>query len=124
MASFMLSLFPPMYYIYIVDSGVDRAHEGGALGHMTALGQRVKELRVSKGMTQQRLAEKAEVSHSLISALESGRRKYVSAQDIERLAKALDVPSNDLWKLVPGGKSEQRYIPISGTGTSGMAKSA
>ncbi len=91
---------------------------------MTALGQKVKELRVSKGMTQQRLAEKAEVSHSLISALESGRRKYVSAQDIERLAKALDMPSNELWKLVPGGKSEQRYIPITGTGTSGMAKSA
>jgi len=60
-------------------------------------------------MTQQRLAEKAEVSHSLISALESGRRKYVSAQDIERLAKALDISSNDLWRLVPGGKSEQRY---------------
>ncbi|HEX2986863.1 MAG TPA: helix-turn-helix transcriptional regulator [Chloroflexota bacterium] len=91
---------------------------------MTALGQKVKELRVSKGMTQQRLAEKAEVSHSLISALESGRRKYVSAQDIERLAKALDVPANDFWKLVPGGKSEQRYIPITGTGRSEMAKSA
>ncbi len=90
---------------------------------MTALGQKVKELRVSKGMTQQRLAEKAEVSHSLISALESGRRKYVSAQDIERLAKALDIHSNDLWKLVPGGKSEQRYIPITGT-SSQMAKSA
>ncbi len=91
---------------------------------MTALGQKVKELRVAKGMTQQRLAEKADVSHSLISALESGRRKYVSAQDIERLAKALEVPENDLWKLVPGGKSEQRYIPITASGQSGMSKSA
>ena len=89
---------------------------------MTALGQKVKEMRVTRGMTQQRLAEKAEVSHSLISALESGRRKYVSAQDIERLARALDIPANDLWKLVPGGKSEQRYISITSSGQ--MAKSA
>jgi len=71
---------------------------------------------VSKGLTQQRLAEKAGVGHSLITALESGRRKYMSAPDIERLAKALDVPSSELWKLVPGGKSEARYIPISATG--------
>ncbi len=91
---------------------------------MTALGQRVKEMRVSKGMTQQRLAEMADVSHSLISALESGRRKYVSAQDIERLAKALETPENELWKLVPGGRSEQRYIPITGPSQAGMAKSA
>lgn len=83
---------------------------------MTPLGQKIKELRVMKGMTQQRLAEKAGVSHSLISALESGRRKYVSAQDVEQLARGLDVNANELWKLIPGGKSEQRYIPITGTG--------
>ena len=101
-----------------------RIGKGGALRQMTALGQRVKELRVSKGMTQQRLAEKAEVSHSLISALESGRRRYVSTEDIERLAKALDVPSSELWKLVPGGKREARYIPITGTAGSQAAGSA
>lgn len=86
---------------------------------MTALGQKVKELRVAKGMTQQRLAEKGEVSHSLISALESGRRKYVSAQDIERLAKGFDIRPDELWRLVPGGKSDQRYISIASTGTTG-----
>jgi transcriptional regulator with XRE-family HTH domain len=94
---------------------------------MTALGQKVKELRVSKGMTQQRLAEKAEVGHSLITALESGRRRYVSASDVERLAKALDVSMNELWKTIPGGKSDARYIPITGTGstgTQGMRKTA
>ncbi len=84
---------------------------------MTALGQKVKELRVNRSMTQQRIAEKADVSHSLISALESGRRKYVSAEDIERLAKGLDVRPDELWKLIPGGKSKQQYIPITGTRT-------
>ncbi len=83
---------------------------------MTALGQKVKELRVMKGITQQRLAEKAGVGHSLIAALESGRRKYVSPQDVERLAEGLELPVDELWKLIPGGKSEQRYIPITGSG--------
>ncbi len=92
---------------------------------MTPLGQKVKELRVARGMTQQRLAEKADVGHSLISALESGRRKYVSPGDIERLAKGLDVRPDELWKLIPGGKSEQRYIPITATAARGrMAKPA
>lgn len=78
---------------------------------MTPLGQKVKELRVTKGMTQQRLAEKAEVSHSLISALESGRRKYVSVPEVDRLEKTLGV-RGELWKLVPGGRREERYIAI------------
>lgn len=89
----------------------------------TTLGQKVKELRVAKGMTQQRLSEKAGVSHSLISALESGRRKYVSPQDIDGLATGLGISSNDLWRAVPGGKSDQRYISIVG-GESERARAA
>ncbi len=81
---------------------------------MMTLGQKVKELRVSRGLTQQRLAEKAGVGHSLIAALESGRRKYMSAQEVERLATGLEVPSDDLWRLIPGGKQSVRYIPIAG----------
>ncbi len=81
---------------------------------MTALGERVKELRVARGMTQQRLAEKSEVSHSLVAALELGRRRYVSAADVEQLAKGLDVRPEELWKLIPGGKSDRRYISIVG----------
>ncbi len=82
---------------------------------MSALGQKVRELRVLKGMTQQGVAEKAGVSHSLVTALEGGRRKYVSPQDIERLAVGLDVPEEQLWKLIPGGRSTMRYIAITGT---------
>lgn len=87
----------------------------GKVIRMTALGQKVKEQRVLKGMTQQRLAEKAGMGHSLISALESGRRKYLSAQDVDSLAKGLDMKADDLWKLIPGGRSDQRYISIAGS---------
>ncbi len=91
---------------------------------MSELGQTVKKLRVLKGMTQLSLAERAGVSHSLISALESGRRKYVSAEDVERLARGLDVPSNDLWKLIPGGRREARYLAITGVAASERPKVA
>ncbi len=85
---------------------------------MTSLGQKVKELRVARGMTQQRLAEKCALPHSLISALESGRRKYVTKSDVEGLAKGLGISDDELWRTVPGGKSEQRYISIEHTGSS------
>lgn len=114
MAFFMLCLPEALH----ADSERCRTYPGGrAPRQMTALGQKVRELRVTRGMTQQRLAEEAGVSHSLISALESGRRRYVSIEDVERLAKGLDVSSEEMWKQVPGGKREQRYIPlVSGAG--------
>ncbi len=91
---------------------------------MTRLGEKVKELRVSKGMTQQRLAEKAGVSHSLVSALESGRRKYVVKSDVEGLAKGLGVSADELWRTVPGGQSQDRYIAIESASPSSGRKAA
>lgn len=91
---------------------------------ITALGQKVRELRVLRGITQQRLAERAEVGHSLIVALESGRRRYVSEQDVERLAKGLGVRSDDLWRLIPGGRQRGRYIPIAEAPTSRSVEAA
>ena len=79
---------------------------------MTPLGQKVKELRVAKGITQRELTTKAACMPNLVSALEAGHRKYVTAQDIELLAKGLGVPEEDLWSVIPGGKSDKRYIPI------------
>ncbi len=80
---------------------------------MTPLAQKVRELRQSKRMTSLAVAERGELSFSLITQLETGRRKYLTADDIERLAVALDVPVEELWGLIPGGRSERRWIPIS-----------
>ncbi len=81
---------------------------------MTRLGQKVRELRLETGMTQRRLAEAGAISHSLVNALETGRRKYVNAIDIRGLAKGLQVPEDNLWRVVPGGRSEARYICLTG----------
>ena len=52
---------------------------------MTALGQRIKQIRESLGLSQQSLAEKLGVSRPSISLIENGERK-VCAEELEKLA--------------------------------------
>jgi len=75
------------------------------------LGLKIKELRIARGMTQIMLAEKSGVIFSVITALETGRRKYISAQDVEKLAKALGVKAETFWAVIPGNR-EARYIAV------------
>ncbi len=79
---------------------------------MSQLGERVKELRLQQHLTQLGVAEKGGFSMSLISALETGRRKYVTPQDVEQLAMGLGVPDDELWEQIPGGRREERYISL------------
>lgn len=60
-------------------------------------GQNVAEIRRRKGLTQQQVATKLDVSLSYISLLETGRR-WASAPVIEQLARVLNVPISDLFK--------------------------
>lgn len=74
-------------------------------------GVRVQQLRHAKGLTQQQLADKADIKDRTLQRIESGegaRRQYVGA-----VAAALDVPAEDILALsdedgppsaVPGGK--------------------
>jgi transcriptional regulator with XRE-family HTH domain len=55
------------------------------------IGQKVKSLRERRGLTQERLAELAELSPTYISHIERGS-KNVSLNALMRLADALEVP--------------------------------
>ena len=58
-------------------------------------GQRLRELRVSRGLTQAQLAERAEVSVSYITRLEAG--SYAPGIDlVQKLAVALGITAADL----------------------------
>lgn len=60
-------------------------------------GERVRELRLGKGLTQQELADKSRTSDRTLQRIESGegaRREYVGA-----VAAALDVPAEDILAL-------------------------
>ena len=53
-------------------------------------GQRVKDLRKKKGLTQEQLAEKAKIDHSYLNAIEAGK-KNPSLKRIAKLARVLEV---------------------------------
>jgi transcriptional regulator with XRE-family HTH domain len=63
---------------------------------LAALGQRIREIRQSRGYSQEALALKAGIDRTYVSSLERGKRN-VSALNVRRLAKALGVRPRDLW---------------------------
>ncbi len=60
-----------------------------------SLGNRIKSLRKAQHLTQQRLADKVEVSRIYVQALESNRR-LPSMKLLQKLAPALNVEVTDL----------------------------
>lgn len=58
---------------------------------MPDIGKKLKQLRLAKGLTASELAARAGVARSLISQLESGRRKSTGTEILIRLARELEV---------------------------------
>ena len=56
---------------------------------MTTLGERVKRLRQSQGLSQSELARRCQVTQAAISRLESGRMQDIQTAIARRLARAL-----------------------------------
>lgn len=63
-----------------------------------AFGRRLRQLREAAGLTQPELAQRAFVSHSYISLLETGRRRNPSMDVARKLAEALEYPLDDLLR--------------------------
>ena len=64
------------------------------------LGFNIKQHRVKLGLTQARLAEKADASTQYIAMIELGR-KFPSVELLERLAEALEIDNLDLFTPPP-----------------------
>jgi len=56
------------------------------------IGERVKELRKSRGMTQRDLADAIKVNQVYVSRIETGRLKHVKPKLIKALSEVLDAP--------------------------------
>lgn len=69
----------------------------------TRFGRRIRVLRKRKGMTQEQLAEAADISVDFLSLVERGVNAP-SFTTLERLADALGVPEKDLFEF--GGDLE------------------
>ena len=62
------------------------------------LGERIKEIRIKEGYSQEELASLAKLHRTYISDIERGERN-VSVQNIEKIAKALKADPSELLKF-------------------------
>jgi len=60
------------------------------------VGQRIKELRNQIGISQEALANKAEIDRTYVTDVENGRRN-ISIENLEKLVNALEVPFKDFF---------------------------
>ena len=70
---------------------------------MGSLGERIKALRLERELQQRQLAEKAELTPSMVSQIESGRLTP-SLHTLGRIAAALSVPIASLFDGQPAGR--------------------
>ena len=65
---------------------------------------RLKELRAEKGMSQEEVANTAEMERSFITHIESGRRN-ISVDTLQRILSALDISFQDFFNTKEFSKS-------------------
>ncbi|MHB8125006.1 MAG: helix-turn-helix domain-containing protein [Desulfitobacteriaceae bacterium] len=58
---------------------------------MPELGKKLREIRLTKGLSGRELSQKSGVARSLISQLETGKRQSTGIDTIRRLAQALEI---------------------------------
>src|SRR5258706_2802063 len=81
---------------------------------MTALGQRIKAFRAERALQQRQLAEKAGLTPSMLSQIESGRLTP-SLPTLGKLAAALGVSIGSLFEPAPAGRplvSRKAHYPV------------
>src|SRR5688500_20259125 len=71
---------------------------------MASLGERIKALRLERELQQRQLAEKAELTPSMVSQIESGRLTP-SLHTLGKIAAALSVPIGALFDAPPAGRT-------------------
>lgn len=62
----------------------------------TPIGRRIRALRQERGLSQQALADSADLNRLSVLYLESGRHRSPNSATLQRLARALSVTPNDL----------------------------
>jgi len=60
------------------------------------VGQRIRELRTKIGISQEALANKAEIDRTYVTDVENGRRN-ISIENLEKIVIALDVHFKDFF---------------------------
>ncbi|MBR5231580.1 MAG: helix-turn-helix transcriptional regulator [Clostridia bacterium] len=64
------------------------------------LGNRIKYLRKKIGLSQERLALKAEIDRTYLAGIEAGKRN-ATIQSLEKIINALEISMKDFWDFDP-----------------------
>ena len=71
----------------------------------SVVGERIRAYRKRSGLTQEALAEKAELHHTYIGQLERGE-KNATLETVEKIARALNVPFEILFEAIISGDTD------------------
>lgn len=85
---------------------------------MKTFGDRIRELRLERNLTQWDVADRTGVSNTYISALESGRKPAPPHVIVTALAACLQTSEEILWKLARGEREARLRLRIDGVPTS------
>lgn len=66
------------------------------MGIKQEFGQKIKRMRINRGLTQEELAEAADLSQRAMSGIETGEN-FVSAETLDKLVLALDTSTEELF---------------------------
>jgi len=69
------------------------------------VGERIRAYRKRSGLTQEELAERAELHHTYIGQLERGE-KNATLETVEKIARALDLPFEVLFEAIVTGNTD------------------
>ena len=68
------------------------------MGIKQELGQKIKRMRINRGLTQEQLSEMVDVSQRTMSGIEIGEN-FVTAETLDKIINALDTTSEELFAL-------------------------
>ena len=75
------------------------------------LGQRIRNYRTHKGLSQEKLAEFSGCHHTYIGQIERGE-KNATVESIEKICAALGIPLSKLFEKIDSNEDEIRNIPL------------
>lgn len=75
------------------------------------LGQRIRNYRTAKGLSQEKLAELANCHHTYIGQIERGE-KNATVESVEKIATALNISLSTLFRELGADDSDERNIPL------------
>lgn len=72
------------------------------------LGNRIKYLRLQRGLSQEKLAEAIDIATTSLSYVETGRG-FMTLATLEKLAKVLDVELYEIFKFTTAQSNQEMY---------------